>query len=178
MRHTPSWRTELNIEPEIDEYHDCFCNSSIVRSDRILSMQSQIHILELPKWEKLHKQPITAKDLDGFTELDYFMCFFSDKTKYKELKLMEANNDIMKHARVGLEAFVGDPANIEAYEEAQEAERLRADRDSFVIDETMHRVAVKMIKNKINIEAIEDCTDFSREEILKIKHKIESKSRL
>ena len=160
---------ELDIEPKIPEYHDCFCCLSIIKSSRSLSRKAQIHVLELPKWEKIHEKAIKIEDVQKFTDLDYFMCLFSDKTTYKELKVMAAQCSFINEAKQGLEAFVGDPANLAAYEEAQEAERIRADRESFVIDQAVDDTRRTFIKNlrKMNMsdKDIADAGNMTLEEV-------------
>ena len=54
------------------------------------------------------------------------MDYFFDKTTYMELKIMAAQSPTINYAKESLQAFVDDPTNIAAYEEAEEAERIRA----------------------------------------------------
>ena len=76
------------------------------------------------------------------------MAYFSDKTTYKELEIMAEQSPVMNYAKDSLIKFADDPANLAAYDEAEEAERIRADRDSFVANETTREMVQKM-KRKI-----------------------------
>ena len=94
------------------------------------------------------------------------MAYFSDKTTYKELEIMAAQSPVMNCAKDSLIKFADDPANLAAYDEAEEAERIRADRESFVIDETKREMVQKMKKENLDISLIQRISGWTEEQIL------------
>ena len=79
---------------------------------------------------------------------------------------MAAQSPVMNYAKDSLIKFAGDPANLAAYDEAEEAERIRADRESFVIDETKREMVQVLKKRNVDISVIKEATGWTEEQIL------------
>ena len=70
------------------------------------------------------------------------------------------------YAKDSLIKFADDPANLAAYDEAEEAERIRADRDSFVANERTREMVQKMKKKNMDVTLIQEITGWTEEQIL------------
>ena len=167
----------LDILPYYNGFHDCHYFTSIFVPNRYLSTKPQIHILEIPKWEIKHTKSITKKDLKKYSKLDYWMKFFSDKTTYEEIEIMASEALVIEKAKNKIDQFVGNPNNLNAYDDAEEAERIRLGEIDFAVNvakdearnESKIEIAQNLLKAKIDPEVIKTATGLSSERINEIR---------
>ena len=143
----------FKLSGNVPFFHNCFCYSSIVVKESCLSYKAQIHVLEIPKWERIHKEPITIDSLKNYSQLDFFMKLFSDKTTYEEIQIMAAQNVAINYAKNKVDQFVLNDENLKAYSLAEEAEKVRRAEISYAVKEAV-REAVKEARNEKECEIV------------------------
>ena len=121
------------------------------------------------------------------------MKFFSDKTTYEEIEIMAAQSMVIASAKNKIDRFVGNNDNMEAYDMAKEAERIRRAEIGFARkegrdegwkegrddglkegrddglkegrDETKREIVINMLNDNLSIESIVKYSGLSEDKI-------------
>ena len=159
----------FKLPENVPVFHDCFCYSSIVDKESRLSYKAQIHVLEIPKWEKIQTEVFSVDHLKTYSKLDFWMKFFSDKTTYEEIQIMAAQNVAINYAKNKIDHFVLNDENIKAYSLAEEAERVRRAEISYAVNEGKNEkereIVQNMLRKNYNMTSIIDVTGLSEDVI-------------
>ncbi len=151
---------ELFPDEATPDYHNCFGVLNKRHPQHVLTDDMEIHFVEIPKWER--NRP---KDWKQMTHLERWLAYFSRKTTDEELEAMAMNDPMMQEALKAEHMFMLDPALISAYDEAENARRDQAARDSQVRNEGRMDIVLGMLREHQPIELIMRCSNFSEAEI-------------
>ncbi|MBQ7586392.1 MAG: Rpn family recombination-promoting nuclease/putative transposase [Desulfovibrionaceae bacterium] len=166
----------LEIYPEDDHFHESFSYRSLLNPEIRLSNSSQIHILDIPKWEKQNLKLSVIDNINSFSNLDFWMAFFSDKITYEEIKIMAQINQGINEAKSKLDNFMQNDLFLNAYDQADEAEIINTEELSFAEDEGIkigiqqrnYEFVSTLFKKNVPIDKIMEYTDLSLNEVNEI----------
>ena len=112
-----------------EEYHHVFSVLNRKHIEICLSRDLEIHVIELPKFEKLR---VDVTQLDS---LGKWLAYLSPKTSSDELEAITMQEPMINRAIEAENVFMQDPDLVTAYEMAEKAQRDRYARDEYLLDQ-------------------------------------------